>query len=91
MSNDTMAYEFAPRGGKWQPVQPDAELPTQDPFVEFLDLWHAYVRGAAPVEPPFSGRNNLKVFALLSAGIDSIKNNGPVRVHDNPRYAGAFA
>jgi hypothetical protein len=41
-------------------------------------------------EPHFTGRNNLKVFAMLSAGIDSINEGRPVAVAGNPRYQRAF-
>ncbi|MHB9131760.1 MAG: Gfo/Idh/MocA family protein [Armatimonadota bacterium] len=89
MSNDTMHYEFAPALGQFSPVEIDADVPLQDPFVPFLDAWYAYRRGG--VEPPFSGRNNLQVFAMLSAAIDSVTSGQPVRIADNPRYTAAFS
>lgn len=88
MSNDTMDYEYAERGGKWQPVTIDADIPAQNPFLPFLDTWHDYLSGGP--EPPFSGRNNLKVFAMLSAGGESIRVKGPVTIRDNARYREAF-
>ena len=40
---------------------------------------------------PWSGRNNLKVFGLLSAAIDSIeKGGGPVDVAGDGPYAEAY-
>jgi predicted dehydrogenase len=88
MSNDTMDYEFAPPLGRFEPVAIDAGIPAREPWSPFLDVWRDYVRGGP--EPPFSGRNNLKVFALLSAAIDSVNTRQPVAVANNPRYAGAF-
>jgi predicted dehydrogenase len=90
MSNDTMTYEFAERGGRFAPIEIDDDIPGGDPWGYFFGLWHDYLQGGE--EPPFSGRNNLQVFALLSAGIDSI-NSGQsttVEVSDNPRYSDAF-
>lgn len=91
MSNDTMAYEFAERDGTFAPVSIDEGIAPGDPWGRFFDVWFDYVEGGD--EPPFSGRNNLPVFALLSAGIDSV-NSGQrttVEVHKNPRFSDAFA
>ena len=89
MSNDYMEYEFAARGGKFEHREDvDAGIGTADPFERFFDVWHEYLRGGA--EPPWSGRNNLKVFALLSAAIESIAAGGWVEVADSERYAAAF-
>lgn len=88
MSNDYMVYEFAARGQKWAITEVDQGIPTQEPFLPFADVWHAYLNGGA--EPPFSGRNNLKVFAMLSAGIDAAESGQPQWIASNPRYAPAF-
>lgn len=88
MSVDTMTNEFAERGGKFGVVDIDSDLSGGQPFGQFFDYWYDYLTGGK--EPPFSGRNNLKVFALLSAAIDSIQTNRLVSVADNPRYAAAF-
>jgi len=88
MSNDAMDYEFAPRGGKFAPVEIDTDIPTDDPFVPYFDIWQEYMQGGP--EPSFSGRHNLAVFALLSAGIDSMEANHPIDVAPSPRYANAF-
>jgi predicted dehydrogenase len=88
MSHNYMEYEFAERGGKWEAVEIDDDVPTANPFETYIDVWHDYIMGGP--EPPFSGRNNLKVFALLSAGIESVDGGKMVRVADNPRYANAF-
>ena len=89
MSNDAMTYELAERGGAFAPSDLDRDVPGGDPWLPFFARWHDYLRGGP--EPPFSGRNNLKVFALLSAGIDSVVTGRPVEVASNPRYAAAFA
>jgi len=89
MSNDYMEYEFAARGGKFVRREDlDAGLGAGEPFEQFFDVWHEYLGGGA--EPPWSGRNNLKVFALLSAAIDSITGAGWVQVAGSERYAAAF-
>jgi predicted dehydrogenase len=89
MSNDAMRYERAPALGQFAPAEIDAGIPAQEPFVPFLDAWHGYVNGGA--EPPFSGRNNLKVFAMLSAAIESAESGKPAEIAGNPRYRDAFA
>ena len=64
-------------------------MPPVNPWEPFLDTWHKYVTNGG--EPPFSGRNNLKIFALLSAAIESTDRGESAAVADNPRYAVAFA
>ncbi len=76
MSNDTMAYEFAPALGQFESITIDEDLPQQDPWLTYADIWHDYMNGGA--EPPFSGRNNLKVFATLSAAVESVESNASV-------------
>ncbi len=88
MSNDTMSYEFAPALGKFADAPIDADVPLVRPFVPLLEIWYDYLRGGP--EPPFSGRNNLRVFALLSAAIQSIEEGRPVEVAGSPRFAKAF-
>jgi len=90
MSIDAMTNEFAEPGGPFVPADIDDDLPVADPWDEFFDRWEQYLSGGD--EPPFSGRNNLKVFALLSAAIDSIEGGGvPIEVAANERYAKAFS
>ncbi len=88
MSVDEMTYEFAPRGGSFSRIELDSGIPAENPWREFVVLWHRYLEGGP--EPPFSGRNNLPIFALLSAGIDSIKRNRVVPVAGSRRYESAF-
>ncbi|MGN6759034.1 MAG: Gfo/Idh/MocA family protein [Thermomicrobiales bacterium] len=88
MSNDTMRYEFAPELGAFAPATIDEGIPARSPWQPFFDLWHDYVLGGP--EPSFSGRNNLPVFALLSAAIASVEEGNPVEVAGNPRYERAF-
>lgn len=89
MSNDTMAYEFAPALGQFSPRPLDEGVAPYDPFLPFLDRWHDYLRGGP--EPPFSGRQNLRVFALLCAAIESVETGRPVDITVHPLYRGAFA
>jgi predicted dehydrogenase len=87
MSKDTMEYEIAPALGQFVARRIDDQVPQRDPFIPFLDVWHDYVCGGA--EPPFSGRNNLKAFALLSAAVDSVTTGKRVSIAGNPTYAAA--
>lgn len=84
MSNDTMEYEVAPALGAFQSQRIDAPVPLQDPFLPFLDAWLAYLNGGQ--EPPFSGRNNLKVFAMLTAAIESVETGKRVEIAGNKRF-----
>lgn len=88
MSNDDVEYEFAERGQKLSPLAADAGLGSVDPWQTFFGAWRDYLAGGP--EPSFSGRNNLKVFALLSAAIDSIGSGRPAPVSTGERYAAAF-
>ncbi len=88
MSNDTMNYEFAERGKALKPITIDDKIETIDPFYPFFERWAEYMNGGK--EPSFSGRNNLKVFALLCAAEESTIQRMPVKVAQNKRYAIAF-
>ncbi len=89
LSNDIMRYEIAPALGNFAPAAVDEGIPAQNPFLPFFDVWHDYVAGGK--EPPFSGRNNLKTFAMLTAAIESTQTGQRVEIAGNPRFAGAFA
>ena len=94
MSNDEMEYMVAPRGGQWATRSLDGGHPPVSPWIPFLRQWHHYVvHGILPdgSEPPFSGRNNLRVMAMLSAGIESIESGQPVAIAEHPRFAAAFS
>ncbi len=88
MSNDTMDYEFAPALGQFITRRIDDTVPVRDPWLQFLDLWHDYLCGG--VEPPFSGRNNLKTFAMLSAAIESVETGKPTAIAGNPKFKAVF-
>ena len=88
MSNDTMDYELAPALGQFAVQRIDDAVPSRDPWIPFLDAWHDYLRGGP--EPPFSGRSNLKTFAMLSAAIESVETGSPVSIAANPKYEAAF-
>ena len=89
MSNETIAYESAPALGDFSPCQIDGHVPPRNPWGPLLDAWIAYIRGGP--EPPFSGRRNLKVFAMLSAAIASVETGNPVAIAENPKYSAAFS
>jgi len=88
MSNDAMDYEVAPALGQFSPTRIDDAVPVRNPWLPFLDAWHDYLCGGD--EPPFSGRNNLKTFAMLSAAIESVETGRPVAIARNPRFKEAF-
>jgi predicted dehydrogenase len=88
MSVDAMSYEFAPALGQFAPLAIDADVPARQPFGVLFAAWHDYLNGGE--EPPFSGRNNLKPFALLCAAIDAVQSKRPVFIADHPRYASVF-
>jgi predicted dehydrogenase len=89
MSVDAMSYEFASvETRRWETVEIDDGIGGDDPFIPFLHAWHEYLQGGD--EPPFSGRHNLRVYALLDAGTQSIVSGTPVAVAANQRYAAAF-
>lgn len=93
MSNDKMDYELAPREGQWSPHPIDGGRPPVSPWLPFFEHWREYLAHGKLADgsaAPFSGRANLAVFALLSAGIDSIATGAPVTVAGNPRFAAAF-
>jgi len=88
MSNDTMDYEVAPVLGQFAAQRIDGSVSPRDPWIVFLNIWHDYLRGG--VEPPFSGRNNLKTFAMLSAAVESVETGKPAAIAGNPKYKAAF-
>jgi predicted dehydrogenase len=88
MSNDTMDYEVAPALGQFNVQRIDDAVPPCDSWNIFLDIWYDYLCGGA--EPPFSAKNNLKTFAMLSAAIESVETGNPVAIAGNPKYKDAF-
>jgi len=89
MSIDEMTNEIAPPVGNFAPADIDGDIDIVNPWAMFAEIWQGYLDGGP--EPAFSGRNNLRVVALLSAGIESADRGGaPVDVVGNPRYAAAF-
>ncbi len=89
MSIDAMTNEIAQPANDFAPAAIDEGIEIVNPWSVLADTWHTYIE--AGVEPPFSARNNLRVLALLSAGIDSTTRGGaPVEVVTNSRYAAAF-
>ncbi|MBO9597433.1 MAG: Gfo/Idh/MocA family oxidoreductase [Cohnella sp.] len=88
MSNPAMTYEFAEKGKPFEPIAIDEGIEAIAPFVTFFEVWTAYMNGGE--EPPFSGRNNLKPFALLCAGERSVDTKQVIAVADNGDYAAAF-
>jgi predicted dehydrogenase len=93
MSNDTMEYEISPRDGEWSVRDLDEGIPPISPWLPFFEHWRHYLAHGKLADgstAPFSGRANLPVFAMLSAGIDSIATGAPVTIAGNPKYSAAF-
>ncbi|MFM9106269.1 MAG: Gfo/Idh/MocA family protein, partial [Chloroflexota bacterium] len=88
MSRDGMAYEFAEPLGAWTPLDLEAGLPPSDPWRTLLALWRRHLAGE--IDPPFSGRRNLRPFALLSAGVASVETGLPATLGPGTPYAAAF-
>jgi predicted dehydrogenase len=88
MSNNTMAYEFAERGANFQPINLDYGRPSTQPWELFFDKWYDYITGGS--EPSFSGRNNLKILAIITAAMESIDSESFVKVATHPRYQPLF-
>lgn len=65
MSHDAMSYEFAPALGSFTPLPLETNTPAVNPWDPFMDRWYDYVCGGD--EPPISGRNNLRVMAMIDA------------------------
>ena len=88
MSNNTMAYEFAERGANFMPVDLNHGRPITQPWELFFDKWYDYITGGS--EPSFSGRNNLKILAIITAAIESLSTESFVKVATHPRYQTIF-
>lgn len=94
MSHDIMTYEHAQRDAKWEEIDLDQGQPASSPWQPFFAHWQSVLATGVTLDgtpPPFGGRANLRVFAMLSAGIDAIEHGRPVEIAANPRYAAAFA
>ena len=62
--------------------------PSDPAWSVFLDQWHRYLVGDE--EPPFAGRGNLKIMAMIDAAIESSAKGERVALKDNSRYHQAF-
>ena len=67
----------------------DAEWREQLTAPGMEPLTYRVTRQAA-TEPPFSGRQNLRVFALLCAAVESVESGRPVDLTRHPLYRSAF-
>ncbi len=80
MSKDQMTYEFARRGESFSEVDLDRGRAPTVPWSLFFDHWHDYLKGGE--EPHFSGRNNLRVLAVIQAAIESLSSGAFVDIAD---------
>ncbi len=88
MSKDFMVYEFAERGGPFHRLDLDGGRPPTQAWSLFFDRWHAWLNGGA--EPHFSGRQNLKVLAVIAAAIESLASGCFLPIAGDTRYRAAF-
>jgi predicted dehydrogenase len=88
MSRPEMTYEWASTGDDFAPVDLESCVPLGEAWSLFLDCWGKAV--ISHQSTPFSGVNNLKVMALLSAAMDSSDSGQPCSVTDHPLYAAAY-
>lgn len=89
MSGTAFSYEVAERGGAFVPADLESAVEAGSPWQIYLSLWERYLRGGT--EPVFSARRNLPVFALLSAGVESIRRGRRIDLMSSARYAAALA
>ena len=80
MSKDQMTYEYARRGAAFAEIDLDRGRAPSQPWSLFFDRWHDYLRGGE--EPHFSGRNNLRVLAVIQAAIESLASGAFVEIAD---------
>ena len=88
MSGTRFSYELAERGGAFVEVDLEAAVESSEPWSLFMTHWRRYLRGGT--EPVFSARRNLPVFALLSAGIESIRKRRRIDLGTLARYSNAL-
>jgi predicted dehydrogenase len=82
MSVEDIRYDYARAGsGAWEPIDLAGRVPDVSPWTLLLDRWIDYVRGRGG-EPPFSGRANLDLLALIDAAIASAQTGVPVALAD---------
>ena len=79
-----MTYEFAESGNDFQPIDLDRGRPVTQPWELFFDIWYDYMIGGD--EPSFSGRNNLKLLAIITAAIESLSSESFVKIASHPKY-----
>ena len=87
MSGKTFEYEFAPRGQGFEPAPID-DVAEVNPWETLIDQWHGHLVAGDDIS--FSGTNNLKAFALLSAGVASVERGGWIKIQGNAEYSAAF-
>jgi len=88
MSASNFIYEIAPRSGNFTEVDLESQVPPGTAWALFMEHLRNWLAGGK--EPSFSLRNNLKIFALLQAGIESIDRSRPVNLVGNKKYQRLF-
>jgi len=89
MSSTTFSYELAPPLGRFSPVDLEAQVGGEGAWTILLQQWRAWLAGGK--EPSFSLRNNLRVLALLQAGMESIDLGRRVDLQRSRAYQRALA
>ena len=82
MSKNEMRYEFADRGGNFREIDLNRGRPPTQPWSLFFERWRDYLCGGE--EPHFSGRNNLRVLAVIQAAIESLESGAFAQVYPSP-------
>jgi predicted dehydrogenase len=84
MSATSFEYEVAARGESFLGVDIESEVSSDGAWAIYLGEWERYLR--LGIEPMFSLRNNLPTFALLCAGMESIKRQRKIDLSSRPPY-----
>jgi len=84
MSTANFTYELAPAFGNFSNVDLEAQIPSASAWSLFMEQWRHWLEGGK--EPSFSLRNNLRVFALLQAGIEAVERCRPVNLWQHSKY-----
>lgn len=84
MSYGSMDYELSGPEGMFEKMGICASPGDSDPWPKFLSHWIEYLQGGE--EPPFSGRQNLRVLQLIEAARRSIANGSVIVVPGIEEY-----
>lgn len=84
MSAASFEYEVAARGESFVTIDIESEVSSEGAWTIYLSEWERYL--SLGIEPIFSVRKNLPTFALLCAGMESIKRHRKIDLTTRPPY-----